>query len=201
MEGGELGSRKVLGLTYVLYEKGNIVSQALAIASLTPLFAGFGLISAFVVTRRVFWAWAFITAALVDIFCQLLKEGIGQPRPEGSYRPGAGMPSEHAAFSTFLAVHLSLRIASGLRCALLLKAFAWLALFSWAGVVAVSRHHLGVHTAAQLMAGALIGAVLGAASAALEVRLRKPLARLQRLIDAIWSWLDIQAVDVEDHKD
>mmetsp|Transcript_104922 Transcript_104922/g.266469 ORF Transcript_104922/g.266469 Transcript_104922/m.266469 type:complete len:110 (-) Transcript_104922:36-365(-) len=54
----------------------------------------------------------------------------------------------------------------------------------------------GVHTAAQLVVGALIGVGSGAAWFGLEAALRGPvLAPLQRRLDRVWAWLDIRFDD------
>mmetsp|Transcript_16930 Transcript_16930/g.22794 ORF Transcript_16930/g.22794 Transcript_16930/m.22794 type:complete len:198 (-) Transcript_16930:91-684(-) len=184
--------RKPLGLTFVLYEDGNLLSKILALATLTPIFAGVALLGALVTTRRLAWAWALLGAVLVDVACAALKELIQQPRPTGSYREGPGMPSEHAAFSTFLAVHLSLWVWARVRCPWALKALMYLALVAWTCLVVVSRHHLGVHSSAQLAVGSAIGAAAGAAWFGVEWQCRGLFSQLQRRVDDVWAWLDVQ---------
>ncbi|CAE8622163.1 unnamed protein product [Polarella glacialis] len=196
-------SRKIFNFTYVLYEENNPLSQLLAIATLSPMLVAFGLGAAFVVTRRVAWAWALAGALAVDVICRILKDVINQPRPESSYREGPGMPSEHAAFSTFLAVHLSLWLWSRTCCRVPLKIVGWAALNGWAAVVVFSRYHLGVHSVAQLAVGAVIGIVAGMLSFTLEGYLGDPwLAKVQRSLDRAWNYLEIEFEDYgESHTD
>eukprot|EP00930_Biecheleria_cincta_P039383 TRINITY_DN27083_c0_g1_i1.p1 TRINITY_DN27083_c0_g1~~TRINITY_DN27083_c0_g1_i1.p1 ORF type:complete len:199 (-),score=38.55 TRINITY_DN27083_c0_g1_i1:18-614(-) len=188
--------RKVFNFTYVAYEEGDRLGKIMAVATLSPMLVAFGLGSDFVVTRRIAWAWALLGAIVVDAGCIVLKEIINQARPAGSYRSGPGMPSEHAAFSVFLAVHLSLWLLSRTRCALSFKAVASAAMTGWALVVTLSRHHLGVHSLAQVLAGMFLGAVAGLlwflAEGVLEVHV---LAKLQRLLDKMWKAMAISFDD------
>lgn len=190
-------SRKILHLTYVEYEAGSFVGQFLALVTLTPIFALFCLASAFLVTRKLTWAWTLVGALLVDFSCAVMKQVINQPRPQGSYRAGPGMPSEHAAFATFCAVYLCWALARRVRCARLLKAIVFAALVVWAFLVIISRHHLGVHSAAQLLAGAGIGTAAGAGWILLESVLWRQLGQAQRLIDWLWAQLGLQYEDYD----
>eukprot|EP00933_Yihiella_yeosuensis_P071337 TRINITY_DN7953_c0_g1_i1.p1 TRINITY_DN7953_c0_g1~~TRINITY_DN7953_c0_g1_i1.p1 ORF type:complete len:202 (-),score=22.51 TRINITY_DN7953_c0_g1_i1:187-792(-) len=189
-------ARKVFNFTYVLYEEGNKISKLLAAVTLTPVLVAFGLGTAFVVTRRIAWAWTLAGVLFVDLFCRILKAVIDQPRPAGSYREGPGMPSEHAAFSMFLAVHCSMWVICRFKCHVLIKAVACLSIFCWAAAVTFSRHHLGVHSIAQLGVGTSIGVFSGFLSFSLEQRLEAPsLVKVQKWIDEFWTSLSIEVRD------
>lgn len=86
---------------------------------------------------------------------------------------GYGMPSSHAQFSAFLAVHSFLRRSSS----------SW-----WFAVLAVvicySRVHLEYHTVQQVWAGAAVGAAAAFAYRIVERRLLRPLVS-----KAFLSWL------------
>lgn len=80
----------------------------------TSIPAGLGLFIILVRTWQVKWAWSLLGAVLLDTFCLQVKAWLRIPRPanpafvlpsEGPY----GMPSEHAAFATFLTMHLGRR--------------------------------------------------------------------------------------------
>eukprot|EP00928_Gymnodinium_smaydae_P032220 TRINITY_DN2339_c0_g3_i1.p1 TRINITY_DN2339_c0_g3~~TRINITY_DN2339_c0_g3_i1.p1 ORF type:complete len:199 (-),score=16.72 TRINITY_DN2339_c0_g3_i1:96-692(-) len=185
---------KPFGLTYVLYKRGSHASQALALITLTPILAKFCILGAFVVSRRIEWVWALLGGVFVDGVCLVLKEIINEPRPEGSYRSGPGMPSEHAAVAAFYAVHFCLLVANRVRAPKLLKAFAITALLAWVVLVAVSRYHLGVHSLRQLLVGAVLGSCGGCFSAFLERVVSRPLATLQNHLDTVWKWLDVSYV-------
>eukprot|EP00746_Dinoflagellata_sp_MGD_P028112 gnl/MRDRNA2_/MRDRNA2_166448_c0_seq1.p1 gnl/MRDRNA2_/MRDRNA2_166448_c0~~gnl/MRDRNA2_/MRDRNA2_166448_c0_seq1.p1 ORF type:complete len:195 (-),score=19.48 gnl/MRDRNA2_/MRDRNA2_166448_c0_seq1:31-615(-) len=188
---------KPLGITYVVYEEGSKISKILALLTLSPQFAVCALTAAVVVTRCVSWFWALLGAVTVDIFCTVVKVIVKQPRPAGSYKDGYGMPSEHAAFCVFLALHFSLVILLRLRCAFSLKALAWLILWVWAILVCYSRLHLGVHTDGQILVGAAIGIGGALVWLAIEKVLEKPLYVLQEKVDGFWAWLDIHWIDTK----
>lgn len=103
------------------------------------------------------------------------------------------MPSEHAAFCAFLVAHLSLWVCLRARCLLPLKALAVVLMAAWALLVAYSRHHLGVHSVAQIIAGLLLGCSGGCVWFVVE---RWPptasgLEWAQRGLDNIWKSLGI----------
>eukprot|EP00439_Symbiodinium_sp_Y106_P065556 s3657_g10.t1 len=209
---------KVFKLTYVLYQEGDPLGKLMSIATLSPMLVAFGLGAAFVVTRQLPWAWSLLGVLLTDGFCIVLKELLNQPRPEGSYREGPGMPSEHAAFCAFLVAHLSLWVCLRARCLLLLKALAVILMAAWALLVAYSRHHLGAvlvsiccnfscyqdpfdfaapqtmfHSAVQIIAGLVLGCSGGCVWFVAE---RWPptasfLEWAQRGLDSIWKSLGI----------
>lgn len=181
--------RKPFSLTYVEYEDGNAASFALAIFSLTPIFSVVALVSAFTVTRRLHWMWATAGFFLVDLLCRVLKHVINQPRPEGSYRDGPGMPSEHAATSAFLAVDLSLHILARFQCSLKMKVALWVTLMLWVVLVCASRFHNGVHSLSQVIVGSVIGFLAGVLSAELRTALSPRMKKVQDRIEKLWLWL------------
>eukprot|EP00929_Paragymnodinium_shiwhaense_P016090 TRINITY_DN124266_c0_g1_i1.p1 TRINITY_DN124266_c0_g1~~TRINITY_DN124266_c0_g1_i1.p1 ORF type:complete len:245 (-),score=40.94 TRINITY_DN124266_c0_g1_i1:195-839(-) len=183
---------KTLSLTHVIYEDGNLLSKALAIVTLTPVFAPLCLVAAFVATRRLEWLSICTGALAIDLVCLVLKEIIAQPRPPGSYRPGFGMPSEHAAFAVFCSLHLSLCISQRLSCPALMKAVAWALLALWSVLVLLSRAHAGVHSVSQLLVGAAIGGLGGVVWFYTEALAASPLRRLQGCLDALWAGLEVK---------
>eukprot|EP00927_Polykrikos_kofoidii_P038088 TRINITY_DN32369_c0_g1_i1.p1 TRINITY_DN32369_c0_g1~~TRINITY_DN32369_c0_g1_i1.p1 ORF type:complete len:226 (-),score=26.02 TRINITY_DN32369_c0_g1_i1:102-716(-) len=203
MESSAFARQKTLSLTHVVYEEGNIWSQALALATLTPLFAMFCLAAAFAVTRRVGWAMVVCGALGVDGACVVLKHVIKQPRPLGSYRGGYGMPSEHAAFSVYCAVYFSLCVSRRVHCPFVLKVVAYVVLVAWAFLVILSRHHVGVHSSSQLGIGAALGAVAGFVWFLAESSLvaKALLVRAQQCVDTIWAWANIQYDDPYSRRD
>lgn len=183
---------KVFQLTYVVYEKGNKLSQLFALLTLSPLFIVAGLAAVTAVTRSIRWAWTLLSVVVVTVVCNVLKDVIAQPRPPESHRDGFGMPSEHSAFCACIAMHLSLHLFLRVRCPRVLKLLAVPALWLWAVLVVCSRLHLGVHSEAQVLVGSMVGAVIAVASFTVEDFLAGPLGRTQRWVDAMWATLDIR---------
>ncbi|CAK0863170.1 unnamed protein product [Prorocentrum cordatum] len=101
------------------------------------------------------------------------------------------MPSEHAAFAFFLALHCSQHLHRHVYCPTLIKMTVIALLWTWAGLVTFSRAHMGVHSEAQLAVGAALGVAYSLAWFRLELALSAPLARAQRLADAAWRGLGI----------
>lgn len=190
---------KPFKLTHVLFEEEDPLGELMAFMTISPVLVAFGLGVAFLVTRQLPWAWSLLGALVVDGLCSLLKKVIDQPRPPGSYRDGPGMPSEHAAFSFFLATHLSLWVCFQLkatRCGnfgnFALKALAILAFLAWSSIVSISRYHLGVHSTAQILCGAVLGGLFALLWYMLEMQLMKKLLEsLQGGIIKLWSTLGV----------
>mmetsp|Transcript_36144 Transcript_36144/g.83295 ORF Transcript_36144/g.83295 Transcript_36144/m.83295 type:complete len:199 (+) Transcript_36144:51-647(+) len=184
---------KPFKFTYVLYREDDPLGKYMAAITLSPMLIAFGLGSAFLVTRQLPWMWSLLGILMMDGICLVLKELINQPRPEGSYRDGPGMPSEHAAFAAFVVVHLSLWVCCRTRCAAILKALSILAMATWALLVAFSRHHFGVHSALQILTGVGLGCTGGCVWFAMELYLvAEVLCRAQNGLDKLWEHLNIR---------
>lgn len=182
---------KPFKLTHVLFEKEDPLGEIMAFLTISPVLVAFGLGVAFLVTQQLPWAFSLLGALVIDGLCSVLKKVINEPRPPGSYREGPGMPSEHAAFSVFLAVHWSLWVSFQLKCSKALKILALLLFVSWSSLVAISRYHLGVHSHVQILCGAVLGGAFGVFWYLLEMQLKRILQKLQRRILYFWTALNI----------
>lgn len=121
--------------------------EVLAISTSIP--AGLFLLAMLIGTWQLCWAWTLLGAVLLDTCCLRLKEVIRQARPidpapafvlesEGLY----GMPSEHAAFVTYLFVHLGMRLSRS-DWDRLAKSMACLALATWGAALVTTRYVYG----------------------------------------------------------
>lgn len=188
-----MSNLKAFKLTYALYREEDPLGEFMAFMTISPVLVAFGLGVAFLVTRQLPWAWSLLGALLTDVLCSVLKKVINQPRPVGSYREGPGMPSEHAAFSIFLAMHLSLWLFFQLSCSKVLKVGGFLVFTCWSLMVSASRHHLGVHSPMQILCGAFLGAVFGILWYTLEMGwMKKVLEMLQGKITKLWLMLHVR---------
>eukprot|EP00435_Cladocopium_sp_Y103_P024151 s1767_g5.t3 len=115
----------------------------------TSIPAGLFLLAMLIGTWQICWAWTLLGAVLLDMCCLRLKEVIRQARPidpapafvlesEGLY----GMPSEHAAFVTYLFAHLGMRLLRS-DWDHLAKSLACLALASWGAALVTTRFIAG----------------------------------------------------------
>eukprot|EP00435_Cladocopium_sp_Y103_P023348 s1767_g5.t1 len=121
----------------------------------TSIPAGLFLLAMLIGTWQICWAWTLLGAVLLDMCCLRLKEVIRQARPidpapafvlesEGLY----GMPSEHAAFVTYLFAHLGMRLLRS-DWDHLAKSLACLALASWGAALVTTRYVYGAHSLPQ----------------------------------------------------
>jgi dolichyldiphosphatase len=127
---------KPIGLTFMQYEEGNLLSLALAYASLFPVFIVVGFAAVLFVRRELHTGTFFVGQLACEVLTILLKSVIKEPRPPGkeyiidynsataslqynlhchgdlmyvgSQRDGYGMPSEHTSFMFFFATYITL---------------------------------------------------------------------------------------------
>jgi len=148
---------KPFSITYVEYEPGNLVSLAFAVISLAPILAVVGHASVLTVKRELSSIFLFLGVLLCVVLNEVLKHFLVQPRPQGSFKDGHGMPSNHSQLSFFYATSLTLlwrqrwRISDSWR--IILSCLAYLIAFC----VAFSRVFSGVHSLDQVVVGAVVG--------------------------------------------
>jgi dolichyldiphosphatase len=145
--------------------------------SLLPVFIAFGLGVAILIRREIGTAVLLLGILADEVFNDVLKTSIAEPRPQRSSDRGVwgeyGMPSSHAQFMWFFAAYMTLWTLRRLRprpttmCGpALTTAVKWLivlALCVAALAVMWSRVYLGYHTVEQVACGAGVGAAAGAA--------------------------------------
>jgi dolichyldiphosphatase len=99
-----------LTFTYVLYSTSSYlkISKLLAYLTFLPIVFGITLLS-IAFSRRdldsIYLTLGLIFSTLIN---SVIKHTIKQPRPQGSFLPGYGMPSDHSQFSWFITVYFLL---------------------------------------------------------------------------------------------
>ena len=179
------GAWKSLSLTAVNYESGNLLSLALGLVSLSPVFL-VAQLTALVAVQRDWQTLVLLAGVLLNVCLnKVLKDFFREPRPasrcvfamgvDGGMEAGGfeeyGMPSNHSQFMAFIAAYMSLFLIGGCKGMplperALLSAVALLA----AGLVAYSRCYLGYHSVAQVLVGLVVGSSAGFAWYTLYVR-------------------------------
>jgi len=148
---------KVLQLTYIVHED-TLPGLLFGLLSLVPQSCIIAIITAFIITRELELVVIGIGLVVSEIVNTTVKRFIQEPRPLRSYRPGHGMPSDHAQFMFFLWMYIHLllqrRVNHGSR-------FVSPLLFLLAVCVGYSRVALDVHTVTQMIAGEAIGIIVG----------------------------------------
>ncbi|KAK7025196.1 acidPPc domain-containing protein [Favolaschia claudopus] len=163
------GPQASLDLTHVLYDDSSYFSLALALLTLSPIL----LMPAYAVfavqTREYLIIVMWLGQFAGEVLNLVLKHTIKQGRPSYSAANGYGFPSSHSQymgyFASFLILHLWFRHRFSSTGSRLLdqafRAVIYLALISWALVVAYSRYYLRYHSIAQILWGLGIGIALG----------------------------------------
>ncbi|EER20067.1 conserved hypothetical protein [Perkinsus marinus ATCC 50983] len=85
----------VFSLTYVPYptrEYGKVIGWMLALLSLAPIFAISSIFTITLVRQSVRWGLLLVGLILSTIVNTILKYYIAEPRPEGTFAKGYGMP-------------------------------------------------------------------------------------------------------------
>ena len=140
-----------------------LVGQLMAWSSMLPIFlmvAFAGVLS----VRRELQFVAFLAGILAsELLSVLLKRLIREPRPDGSYMTGYGMPSSHAQFMCFAAVFALMHLWSRLAFhnPLLVRVSLSSLILSSTLLVCFSRWYMGVHSSKQIAVGAFLGIFLG----------------------------------------
>lgn len=167
------------------------------------------MVAAMVLTQEVCWLWAGVGAVILDTGVLALKSMLQHPRPaseplfvmdsEGPY----GMPSEHAAFASFLlSFFASLAECSSVgpgRLPPVAKYVALSILGLWAAAVVTLRYITGAHSFWQLAAGGALGLAAGLAWYKLLRLLVVPLERVQLAIHKGAKCLNIMYLGDHDH--
>lgn len=151
-----------LDFTYVVYDRSQHHSVALAYLTFLPILVGFGLINAVLLRRDLECLYHAVGLALSSAINFVLKRLLSQARPAGSHKLGYGMPSDHAQFSWFFVTYSSWWILRRARLTERQRRLSVAGLITGALVVCWSRVHLGVHTSAQVLVGSVLGVGLGA---------------------------------------
>jgi len=150
-----------LDFTYVVYDSSSLVSLLLAYLTYLPILAGTMLFAAVLLRRDLEAIYQLTGLVFSSAVNTVLKKLIKQPRPAGSVKTGHGMPSDHAQFSFFFVVYVSAWMWQRVRLSRVAKAQLLALLLVTSVIVCWSRVHLGVHSFAQVVAGAITGSILG----------------------------------------
>ncbi|KAL0953879.1 hypothetical protein HGRIS_005053 [Hohenbuehelia grisea] len=163
------GPQASLDLTHVLYDDSSLFSLALALLTLSPILLMAAYAVLVVQTREltILIMWAGQLAC--EGFNWIIKRAIKEDRPNDLVGNGYGFPSSHSQymgyFASFLICHLYFRHRFGSMGYPFLdqawRGIVYLALVSWASIVAYSRLHLGYHSEHQVLWGAGIGVTFG----------------------------------------
>ncbi|ORX52959.1 PAP2-domain-containing protein [Piromyces finnis] len=172
--------RKPVSLTYVVYEKGDILGFILAYSSLCPIFLIVAYTSIILSRRELIIIFTLIGQLLNEVFNGIIKNIIKEPRPESNFQihdlffffniiftnqaaiSGYGMPSSHSQFMFFFATYCIIYMFLKLK----MKNNIWkyilsIVLICLATTVAFSRYYLYYHSAKQVLTGITIGIISG----------------------------------------
>ncbi|KAF4665636.1 Phosducinlike [Perkinsus chesapeaki] len=131
--------------------------------TLSPIFVAWSVLTIALVRQSVRWFLLLIGLILSTTINEILKAIVAEPRPEGSFRGGYGMPSDHCQFYGFIIAYGFLFVKHHVQTQpswirfippVLAVVFIFLP-------VAYSRVHLLAHTWAQVRGGVLVGLTLG----------------------------------------
>mmetsp|Transcript_39251 Transcript_39251/g.79274 ORF Transcript_39251/g.79274 Transcript_39251/m.79274 type:complete len:290 (-) Transcript_39251:36-905(-) len=163
----------LFGLTAVHYAQGDPLGNAMALASLAPMFIVAQTV-ALLAVRRDWQTFIFIIGLLLNVIInKLLKDMWKEPRPSHLFcggdsgvvgdidaYSGFGMPSNHAQFMTYVATTTTLFLFARVKASSM-ELLAW-SLAAWALTAAtcLSRVHLGYHTQQQVFVGIIAGSII-----------------------------------------
>lgn len=107
------------------------------------------------------WAGQFCCEAFNLVIKRMVKQG----RPPGSVGNGYGFPSSHSQymgyFATFLILHLHFRHKFASNGVWIIdqavRALVYIAIITWAGIVAYTRYYLSYHSVSQILWGMSLG--------------------------------------------
>jgi len=190
---------EVFGLTYVVHPAGT-TGKFLALITQAPIFVVCALTTAVLLTRRLRYASFLMGFLMISLIATLLSKFLKQPRPDGSYRDGFGMPSKHAATMTYLVLYFWILCLFRVTLlprqpsfATMIKGMCLLLSWTFWALVLYSRIFLGVHTVAQVAAGGLLGAAWSIVwYVVVELGFFQAYGKdWQERIDRLWDSLDI----------
>ncbi|OWZ24348.1 Dolichyldiphosphatase [Phytophthora megakarya] len=149
-------------LTWVVYDPMDPFGAVLALCTLSPIFLVIVYLTV-VASQRDLDSISMLVGQLVSVvFNKILKKLINQPRPEGAYMSGPGMPSAHSQFMGFFAAYVVIYTWKRLNAHRRLE--QWFTIFSAiaaAVLTCYSRIHLNYHSTDQVVVGAAFGVLTG----------------------------------------
>src|SRR3989338_3980706 len=163
---------KAFNFTFVVYEKGNLLSIIYALCALLPIFIVSSIVVIIFVNREYQSLFLMVGILVNEIVNDFLKHTFAQDRPANVYvakfrnvsldTPELvehfGMPSSHSQFMFFFACTCLcwFRIRSKYW-----KNITWISLFSGASLVAYSRIAMHYHSIPQVLVGVSVGICTG----------------------------------------
>ena len=163
---------KAFSFTFVVYEKGNLLSLIYALCALLPIFIVAAIVVVVFVNREYQSLFLMIGLLVNELMNDFLKHTFAQDRPANIYvakfrnvsvdTPELvehfGMPSSHSQFMFFFACTCL--------CWFKVRTSFWrniarISLFSVAGLVAYSRIAMHYHTIPQVLVGVSVGLITG----------------------------------------
>lgn len=168
-------ANKIFMTTYVEYTDGCLFSKLMAVASLFPVFAYAGVLSATVSLRCLRGVSLLLGLIFSHLLNAVLKDWLEHARPEplpGVLHPLTthGMPSNHAQQAAFLSAYVICNLVGThpLRSCMQRTSFRvaerYLALIGslvYCLVISYSRVYMGAHSMDQVLVGAAIGCGTG----------------------------------------
>ena len=160
-------------LTFVEYERGDVVGFLCAGLSLAPVFAIVAYVSVVMARREFITIVALLGQLANTAFNLVLKYFLAQDRPRTSGLPhaGSGMPSNHSQFVFFTAAFWALHVYNDSAVQFSKDTTAWrgalyrhltaFVLVATATGVAFSRVYLGYHYLDQAVVGSAAGLATG----------------------------------------
>ncbi|KAL4115218.1 hypothetical protein PRIC2_013384 [Phytophthora ramorum] len=149
-------------LTWVVYDPTDPLGAVLALFTLSPIFLVITYLT-IVASQRDLDSISMLVGQLVSVvFNKVLKKFINQPRPEGAYMTGPGMPSAHSQFMGFFAAYVVVYTWKRMNSRRRLE--QWFTIFSvitMAVLTCYSRIHLNYHSTDQVVVGAVFGVLTG----------------------------------------
>ncbi|KAG2760596.1 hypothetical protein PC129_g4238 [Phytophthora cactorum] len=149
-------------LTWVVYDPKDPFGAILAICTLSPIFLVIVYLTV-VASQRDLDSISMLVGQLVSVVSnKVLKKLINQPRPEGAYMSGPGMPSAHSQFMGFFAAYMVIYTWKRLNSRRRLE--QWFTIFGVimsAVLTCYSRIHLNYHSIDQVVVGAAVGVLTG----------------------------------------
>ncbi|EJS43697.1 cax4p [Saccharomyces arboricola H-6] len=156
--------------TYILYDPNDFLSFLSAYFSLMPILVLSFYLSWFIITRELEACIVAFGQLMNEIFNNLIKNIIKQPRPvsfgvsfqNDTLRSGYGMPSAHSQFMGFCFTYNSLKLYTSWKNLNFLEKCLFssgLALLSFC--VCFSRVYLHYHNLDQVIVGFTVGALAG----------------------------------------
>ncbi|KAG1708584.1 hypothetical protein DVH05_022212 [Phytophthora capsici] len=150
-------------LTWVVYDPTDPFGAMLALFTLSPIFLMIVYLSV-IASQRDLDSIAMLIGQLASVVLnKVLKKLINQPRPDGAYMSGPGMPSAHSQFMGFFAAYVVIYTWKRLNSQRRLE--QWLTIFgaiATAALTCYSRIHLNYHSTDQVVVGVAVGALTGA---------------------------------------